>query len=214
MFQLAFHIPYYVWRMSDKAREDHRLNANAGRLRQSRDVSFLNWESSGSSYFLYEAQISCLVAGSDESRWVAYGFVDTYFDAAGDGKETVEGYHEDMDGGMHADPLTYGVIDAEKAISTPREYFLSVFRIRIAQVKREWEQVVVKVQQSIREYLHVSCLFFGFHGGRLEQYEPIRNFSRRSGRRYVEEAVFGNGTALLVSEICLISCVASHLLTY
>jgi hypothetical protein len=168
MFQLAFHIPYYVWRKSDKACEDHRLNANASRLRQSRDISFLNWESSGSSYFLYEAQISCLVAGSDESRWVAYGFVDTYFDA--EAKETVEGYHadKDKDEGMHTDPLTFGVMDAEKATSTPREYFLSVFQIRIAQVKREWEQLVGKVRQSIREYLQVSCLFFGFHEGRLE----------------------------------------------
>lgn len=167
MFQLAFHIPFYVWRMSDKAREDHRLNANASRLRQSRDVSFLNWKSSGPSDFLYEAQISCLVAGSDESRWVAYGFVDTYFDAADEAKETVEAYHEDSikDGGMHADPLTFGVIDAEKTVSTPREYFLSVFRIRIAQVKREWEQVVGKVQQSVREYVQVSCLFLGFQGG-------------------------------------------------
>jgi hypothetical protein len=167
MFQLAFHIPFYVWRVSDKAREDHRLNANARRLRQSRDVSFLNWEDSGSSDFLYEAQIFCLVAGSDESRWVAYGFVDTYFDAADEAKETVEAYHEDSikDGGMHADPLTFGVMDAEKAKPKPREYFLSVFRIRIAQVKSELEQVVAKVQQSIREYVQVRCLFLGFHGG-------------------------------------------------
>jgi len=166
MFQLAFHIPFYVWRMSDKACEDHRLDANAKRLRQSRDVSFLNWTSSGSSDFLYEAQISCLVAGEDESRWVAYGFFDTYFDAVGEAKETVEAYHEDTvkEGGMNADPLTFGVIDAEKTRRTPREYFLSVFRIRIAQVKREWEQVVEKVRQSIREYEQVSCscLFLGF----------------------------------------------------
>jgi hypothetical protein len=190
MFQLAFHIPFYAWRMSDKAREDHRLDANASRLRQSRDVSFLNWERSWSSDFLYEAQISCLVTGSDESRWVAYCFVDTYFDAADEAKETVEAYHEDslMDGGMHVDPLTFGVIAAEKAISTPREYFLSVFQIRIAQVKREWEQVVAKVRQSIREYLQVSSLSLSFHGGDSSNVNPsILSFSRQSGRRYIEE---------------------------
>ncbi|KAN0112261.1 hypothetical protein V8E51_005212 [Hyaloscypha variabilis] len=156
MFQLAFHLPFYVWRMSSKAHEDHRLDVNANPLRQSRDVSFLNLKNSGSSErdFLYEAQISCLVAGTDESRWVAYCFVDTYFDAADEGKETLKGYHEDATkyGGLHTDPLTFGVMDAGKTISTPREYFLSVFRIRIAQVKREWEQVVSKVRQSIRVY--------------------------------------------------------------
>lgn len=161
MFQLAFHIPFYVWRVSERAWEDHRLDSNANRLRQCRDVSFLDWKSSGPSNFLYEAQMSCLVAGEDDSRWVAYGFFDTYFDAVGEAKETVEAYHDDAikEGGMNADPLTYGVIDAEMTVRTPREYFLSCFRIRIAQVKREWMQVDAKIRQSIRDYEQVSRLF-------------------------------------------------------
>jgi hypothetical protein len=109
--------------------------------------------------------MSCLVTGEDESRWVTYGFFDTYFDAVDEGKETVEAYHADaiMEGGMNADPLTFGVIDAEKTARTPREYFLSCFRIRIAQVKREWMQVVAKIGQSIRDYEQVGRLFFDFH---------------------------------------------------
>jgi hypothetical protein len=156
MFQLVFHIPFYVWRASDKAREDHRLNHNAKRLRQSQDVSFLNWKSSVSD-FLYEAQISCLIAGTDDWTWVAYCFVDTYFDAADEGKETVEAYHDDVARGMFVDPLTFGTSDANRSIQTSREYFLLVFQIRISQVKREWEQVVAKIQQSIREYVQVRC---------------------------------------------------------
>jgi hypothetical protein len=181
MFQLAFHIPFYAWRVSDKAREDHRLDANACRLRQSRDVSFLNWDGLRSSDFLYEAHMSCLVAGSDESRWVAYAFVDTYFDDAEEAKETVEAYHEDsvQDGGLHVDPLTFGVITADRAISTPREYFLCVFQIRIAQVKREWEQVVGKIQQSVREYVQVSRLLLDFHGGDLRNVNPYKLQSTR-----------------------------------
>jgi hypothetical protein len=165
MFQLAFHIPFYLWRVSERAWEDHRLDSNANRLRQCQDVSFLDWKSSRPSNFLYEAQMSCLVTGEDESRWVTYGFFDTYFDAVDDGKETVEAYHADaiMEGGMNADPLTFGVIDAEKTARTPREYFLSCFRIRIAQVKREWMQVVAKIGQSIRDYEQVGRLFFDFH---------------------------------------------------
>ena len=164
MFQLVFHIPFYVWRESETAREDHRLNYNAERFRQSQDVSFLNWESSVSN-FLYEAQISCLISGTDDWRWVAYCFVDTYFDAD-EGKETVEAYHEISEAGeviFAADPLTFGTSDANMSMQTPREHFLLVFRIRMFQVKREWEQVVAKIQQSIREYVqvryHMLCLY-------------------------------------------------------
>ena len=159
MFQLAFHLPYYAWRQ--KPCEDHRQYADGDPLRHSRDVSFLNWKTCESSGFLYEAQISCVVAGSDEWRWVGYCFVDTYFDAVGEGKETVPSYHKDSlgDEGMRADPFTYGIADADKPIRNPREYFLMVFRIRINQVKREWQQVVEKVSQSIREYEQVCSLF-------------------------------------------------------
>lgn len=160
MFQLAFHLPYYVWRSSQKACEDHRRDANASPLRQSRDVSFLNWKSSGSFGFLYEAQISCVVAGSDEWRWVAYCFVDTYFEPPEEGKETVLSYHEESvaNGGMHTDPFTFGIIRADKPIQKPKEYFLMVFRTRIAQVKREWQQVAAVVKQSIREYVQVRSI--------------------------------------------------------
>jgi len=161
MFQLAFHLPYYVWRKSHNVHEDHRRDANARPLRQSRDVSFLNWKNSGSSSFLYEAQISCLVSGTDEWRWVAYGFIDNYFDSEDDGKETVQQYHNDSidEEGMRADPLTFGTCDSEKPIWNPRVYFLVVLKARLHQVKNEWQQVVAKVEESIWEYINVSFSF-------------------------------------------------------
>jgi hypothetical protein len=103
-----------------------------------------------------------VVTGSDEWRWVAYCFVDNYFDATEEARETVLSYHEDslVAEGMRADPLTFGVTNADNPIQKPKEYFLMVFQIRIKQVKREWQQVVQKVQQSIREYEQVRSLFF------------------------------------------------------
>lgn len=97
-----------------------------------------------------------MVAGSDEYRWVAYCFVDTYFDT-GESKETVQSYHEDSlaEEGMFTDPLTLGERDADDPMHSPREYFLEVFRVRIDQVKREWEQVVANVQENIRKYVQV-----------------------------------------------------------
>jgi hypothetical protein len=80
---------------------------NACRLRQSQEVSFLNWESSGSSDFLYEAQISCLIAGLDDWKWVAYCFADTYFDVNDEAQETVVAYHEDSIDGGYASRSSY-----------------------------------------------------------------------------------------------------------
>jgi hypothetical protein len=101
-----------------------------------------------------------MVAGSYEWRWVAYYFVDTYFDVAEEAKETVQSYYEDSLGpeGMRADPLTFGVIIADNPIQNPKEYFLRVFQIRINRVKREWQQVVAKMQQSVRKYVQVRSL--------------------------------------------------------
>ena len=159
---MAFHLPYYAWRGSKIAYKDNRRDVDSKPLRKYRDLSFLKLDSSESPSFLYEAQISCAVAGSDGWKWVAYCFVDTYFDAGENTRETVQSYHNDSPGDKHIrmDPLTFGVIDAGKSIRNPREYFLMVFQIRINQVKREWQQVVAKVQQSIREYEQVRFLYF------------------------------------------------------
>jgi hypothetical protein len=109
------------------------------------------------------------VSSYANSQIIRYGFFDTYFDAPDQAKETVEQYHEDAtkDGGMHADPLTFGTMDAENSIQAPREYFLFVFQVRIKQVKREWEQVVSNVRKSIRTYEQVSCLSLSFYRGDL-----------------------------------------------
>ena len=102
-----------------------------------------------------------MLTGSDEWRWVAYCFVDTYFDEGDEARESVESYHNEslLKEGMRVDPLTYGNVPADDPIRTPREYFLVVFQNRIAQVKREWQRVVQKVQQSFRDYEQVRLNF-------------------------------------------------------
>ena len=164
MFQFAFHLPYFAWRSpknATKACIDNRRDANGNPLRNSQNVSFLNWGESGRSSFLYEAQISCVVSGLDDWVWDAYFFIDTYFDAAEKVQESVLSYHEDSQGehGKIMDPLTHGVATADEPVERPKQYFLMVFQIRVDQVRREWEQVVGKLQQSIREYAQVSILF-------------------------------------------------------
>lgn len=160
MFRLVFHLPYHVLRTSKKAKKDHRRNSKDHPLRHSRDVSFLEWNGTGASSFLYQAQISCLVAGTDESKWIAYGFVDSYFEAEDNGRETVQQYHDSNvdDEGLHTDPLTAGFLEAEKPIWDPRVYFLAVLQIRITHIKNEWQNLILKLEGSFREYIYVSHL--------------------------------------------------------
>src|SRR6266513_3126110 len=84
MFELAFHLPFYAWRRTPSKR--------------ARDVSFLAWDIGQRTYFLHRAKFSCVVAGTDEWRWVASCFVDTAFDADSDERETVRGHYEDSQG--------------------------------------------------------------------------------------------------------------------
>ncbi|KIX10230.1 uncharacterized protein Z518_01311 [Rhinocladiella mackenziei CBS 650.93] len=154
VFQLAFHLPYYAWRDTNIPIEDHRRDSRGEPMRELHDVSFLNCKSDALHSFIYEAQISCVVAGSDVWRWVAYCFVDSYFDGNDDAQETVMAYYEDsqIDGGVLMDPCTVGSSPLCANIEDPWEWFLLVFRCRLDQIRSEWRQVVWKVRQSIRDY--------------------------------------------------------------
>ena len=138
-------------------REDHRKDANGDPIRRSIDVSFLNLKSGDMSQYLCQAQISCTISGVDEWRWVAYCFVDTYFDGEDEARESLLEYHDNAESeyGMNADPLTYGNVDADHPIWDPRAYFLTVLRYRTLQVRREWERVVTNIEKSFRVYQKV-----------------------------------------------------------
>ncbi|OAP65069.1 hypothetical protein AYL99_01041 [Fonsecaea erecta] len=155
MFKLAFHLPFFVLSTSKAQQTDSRRDRNGVSLRRSRDVSFLDQKDTASPIYLYDAQVSCVVAGLDWSRWVAWLFVDTYyFDPEDPSEEDVLEYYEDglPEAGMRADPLTYGFLDADKPIWDPQEYFLVVFKTRFAQTEREWRRVVMKLKSSFRHH--------------------------------------------------------------
>ena len=158
MFELSFHVPYYALRNSHNS--DHRKDRHTP-LRAVEDVPFLSWNRAGKS-FLHEAHVSCVVAGTDERRYVGYCFVDTYFDRGGQTRESVREYEADSEAVtvqagrvLHVDPFTLGNTFADPPIEDPRAYFLTVFRYRISQVTCEWQKVVSMVKKSIREYEQV-----------------------------------------------------------
>ncbi|EXJ68617.1 uncharacterized protein A1O5_08411 [Cladophialophora psammophila CBS 110553] len=155
MLKFAFHLPFFALRPSKTRQTDCRRDRDGMPLRRSQDVSFLDWQGGASPIYLYDAQISCVIAGSDWSRWVAWLFIDTYYlDAEDESKEDVLEYHEDSlsPKGMRADPLTYGSADADKPIWDPEEYFLTVFKTRFAQATREWKVVVKKFKLSLKHH--------------------------------------------------------------
>jgi hypothetical protein len=161
MFQLAFHLPYYAWRDAESRIEDHRRDGNGRPMRKSHDASYLNWRSNGSHSFFYEAQTSCVVAGSDVRRWVGYCFVESYFDVNNEARDTPMAYYRDSQGedGVLMDPCTFGWVRLDDNIKDPREWFLIVFQHRLNQINGEWRQVARKVEQSVSDYEKVAGMF-------------------------------------------------------
>ncbi|OQV04501.1 hypothetical protein CLAIMM_09370 [Cladophialophora immunda] len=155
MFKLAFHLPFFALKTSKSPQTDYRRDRNGDPLRRSREVSFLNRQDNDPKLYLYDAQVSCVIAGLDWSRWTGWLFLDTYyFDPEDESREDVWEYYEDglPVAGMRADPLTYGLNDADRPIWDPEEYFLVVFKTRFAQTEREWRRVVMKLKSSFRHH--------------------------------------------------------------
>jgi hypothetical protein len=99
---------------------------------------------------IHEAQISFVICGADNTRWVVYAFVDTDSDDE-ELEDEILSYRE-----FHADPLSDGELDANCPIWDPREYFLRIVEIRMVQVLKEWKYLARTVERSIRKYVICS----------------------------------------------------------
>lgn len=132
--------------------------SNIKPLRQWKDLSFLELQSSTSEseivYGIHEASISFALCGLDHWRWTAFAFADTAFDDH-DLQEDLLSYN-----GFQQDPIAQisdPWILANQPIWDPREYFLTVLNVRIAQVGKEWQYLVRKVEQGIKQYVCCSA---------------------------------------------------------
>ncbi|KAI0431453.1 hypothetical protein F5Y09DRAFT_304557 [Xylaria sp. FL1042] len=158
-FAFAFHFPYYAWRKGPCYFKDDRYMKDGRPLRRSQRLGFLDetpWgvRRSQSEDCIYEAQISCLVAGLDDSSYIGYAFVDTYHDGP-DSDESVKGYYEKSNtpGRYSMDALSGGILQADLPLWSPRLYFLRVFELRIEQVKEEWVNAVFTIQNKMNSYI-------------------------------------------------------------
>jgi len=106
---------------------------------------------------LHEAQISCVVTGSDNYRWVAYFFNDIFFEDD-ENRESVEALEQErqQEEGLPCldrDPLPANDCLAAPPIRDPRQYFLRVFKSRMDRATHEWREVVSRLEGIVGEYV-------------------------------------------------------------
>lgn len=153
-FRLAFDLPFHELR-AETAIEYLPRRGDGGVLRFSEDVSFLavrspkssNAATGTSKYHLCEAHVSCVVWGTNNSRWEAVMFLDIFSGS----RESIVEYEYDPDnpGQMEQDPLRAGKA-ADRLILDPRLYFLDTFAVRIKRVKGKWRDLFDTLNLEIK----------------------------------------------------------------
>jgi hypothetical protein len=100
--------------------------------------------------YIYEASVSVIVTGVDDWRWIAYGFVDTYF-KNDNSNETVEHYEDGQ-----LDAFSAGKFSIQSPIWNPREYYLKVLEARMEQVTQEYSNSTFKLLELSEPYVRNS----------------------------------------------------------
>ncbi|KAH9860763.1 hypothetical protein J1614_012096 [Plenodomus biglobosus] len=96
---------------------------------------------------LHPAQISVVVCGTNETRYMVHCYEDTYFNEDRDMSP-----NEFSSTGVQVDQIAQGDADANRPIWNPHEYFLHVLRNRIQQILREWKKVVRTFESGFRTF--------------------------------------------------------------
>jgi hypothetical protein len=149
-FQLDLHLPFFLLRKSTPPEESVGKD-NKRPWRRWTDMSFLKIDTSESQdqkpkevWGIHEVQTTCVVAGSDDWRWVGYGFVDAEIDESLTDLSEVD---------LSFDRIAAGELEANIPIWRPRDYWLKLFEIRIEQVRKEWEYLIYKLELSVNQYV-------------------------------------------------------------
>lgn len=149
-FQLDLHIPFFILRKSAPPEKSEGAVNNKPR-RLWTDLSFLKLNKFDTQpqeplevWGIQEAQISCIVAGSDHWRWVGYGFVDAEVDGI---------LADSSDEDLLQDQIANGELEANFPIWRPRDYWIRVFEIRIGYVKSQWDYLIHKVELGVNQYV-------------------------------------------------------------
>jgi hypothetical protein len=151
-FTLALHLPFFLLRDTPPDETESSINTKPRRTWE--DLAFLELDGGKTqdgkpkkAWGMVEAHISCVVTGTDDWRWVCYGFVDA--------KTLIDGpLHESSEDDLAMDQIAG--VRADAPIWRPRDYWLKAFEVRIDQVKRDWEYLVHKIESGIYRYVRTQ----------------------------------------------------------
>lgn len=118
--------------------------------RQWTDLSFLEIGANTPEAMVYgfrETHFTMVICGLENRRWTGYSFVDSRDDDE-DLEQQVAPYE-----GIHRDPISDGILDANMPIGDPREYFLVILKIRFGKCLKEWKSLIRPIECSIKQYV-------------------------------------------------------------
>lgn len=152
-FQLELHLPFFTLRRSAPP-DESQATANKKPKRTWTDVSFLTLDSLKSEleprepneiWGLQEVMMSVVLAGTDDWRWIGYGFFESEVDGS---------LYDDVDEThMNFDQLTAGRMEAKLPLWKPRDYLVTVFEFRTEQIRQEYEYVVFNLELAVKAYV-------------------------------------------------------------
>ncbi|KAF0327437.1 duf221 domain-containing protein [Colletotrichum asianum] len=136
MFALELHLPFRVWRKTDRLLMDNRIKVSTKQpLRSSRNLTFMmslgNDTETSKVHGVYAGHMGCVVIGHDQNRWTTHFAIDTWFEDCLDAQDKVMRYQCDLEVDMELDPLS------------------CVMQNRLEQVKDEWELVLQNLDQGV-----------------------------------------------------------------
>jgi hypothetical protein len=140
---MRFHISYVALRPG-------AMNSDPRGLRQSYSM-IKPIQSAFDDLYYHDAQVSFLVAGTNELQWSAYCLIDTFFGGEQDAEEYVRRRQDGPSGGARQDT---------EPCWDPREYFLLVLSQRMSQISREWGNFFTVLMSRLDLYASLTCLDF------------------------------------------------------
>ncbi|KAH9203329.1 hypothetical protein DL95DRAFT_321621 [Leptodontidium sp. 2 PMI_412] len=149
-FQLDLHLPFFILGKSTPPKHSAE-KVNTKPRRRWTDLSFLQLDATETQdqdpkevWGIHEAQISFVVTGTDDWRWVAFCFVDTEIDGVlADSSNT----------DLCFDQIAAGQLQANFPIWRPRDYWIKIFDTRIEQVRRKWDYLALMLEQGVNQYV-------------------------------------------------------------
>ncbi|PVH68613.1 hypothetical protein DL98DRAFT_599379 [Cadophora sp. DSE1049] len=160
-FELELNLPFFILRKSPPPEKTTHDTVKTKPARGWTDLSFLGLDACDSKirssepdevWCLQEAQITCVVTGTDDWRWTAYGFVDSEADGVL-GELSAQDMLYDQIAGQQIQCL-----DATIPIRAPRDYWIKVFELRIVQVTAEYKNLTHKFKAGFDQYMKAHTI--------------------------------------------------------